>query len=108
VSDPDELTYREASLTRIFDAPREVVWQAWTQPEQVSVWWGPRGMSSPLDRIEMDLRPGGADLGGRTELTNHFAGYTNDRIAAGARVGTGQQLDKLERHLAATFSTNRT
>jgi uncharacterized protein YndB with AHSA1/START domain len=44
-------------LTRIFDAPLEAVWQAWTEPEQVMKWWGPRGFTSPSCKI--DFREGG-------------------------------------------------
>ncbi len=50
----------ELTITRVFDAPREAVWRAWTDPEQLARWWGPRGVSTPLDKIHMDLRPGGA------------------------------------------------
>jgi uncharacterized protein YndB with AHSA1/START domain len=50
---------RQFSTTRVFDAPRELVWKAWTEPEQLAQWWGPRGISTPLETIEVDLRPGG-------------------------------------------------
>ena len=53
------MTEREFTITRVFDAPRELVWRAWTQPEQLAQWWGPEGISTPLDTIEVDLRPGG-------------------------------------------------
>jgi uncharacterized protein YndB with AHSA1/START domain len=43
---------------RVFDAPRELVWQAHTDPELVPVWWGPRGYRTRVE--EMDVRPGGA------------------------------------------------
>lgn len=49
---------RELNLTRIFDAPRELVWKAWTDPKMVAQWWGPRGFDNPLCQI--DVRPGGA------------------------------------------------
>ncbi len=49
----------ELRLVRVFDAPRDAVWRAWTEPEQLAQWFGPRGISTPLDRIRMDLRPGG-------------------------------------------------
>ncbi|HKF31408.1 MAG TPA: SRPBCC domain-containing protein [Jatrophihabitantaceae bacterium] len=49
----------EFTIVRGFDAPREVVWRAWTEPEQLAQWFGPRGISTPLDKIRMDLRPGG-------------------------------------------------
>ena len=49
----------EFTIVRAFDAPREVVWLAWTEPEQLAQWFGPRGISTPVDKIRMDLRPGG-------------------------------------------------
>ena len=45
------------SFSRIFDAPRTLVWKAWTTPEYVMRWWGPKDFTSPLCRI--DLRVGG-------------------------------------------------
>src|SRR5438445_12614916 len=47
-------------ITRIFDAPQERVWKAWTDPEQVRRWWGPRGFTTRVFRA--DLRGGGALL----------------------------------------------
>ncbi|HEY3116343.1 MAG TPA: SRPBCC family protein [Chloroflexota bacterium] len=49
---------REIVMTRVFDAPRELVFEAHSKPEHVSKWWGPRGTS--LWRCDMDFRPGGA------------------------------------------------
>jgi uncharacterized protein YndB with AHSA1/START domain len=49
---------RPASVvTYVFDAPRELVWKAWTDPEHLMHWWGPRGFTSPMART--DLRVGG-------------------------------------------------
>ena len=48
---------RDLIITRLFDAPRELVWKAWTQPERISPWWGPKGFTSPVFKI--DLRVGG-------------------------------------------------
>jgi uncharacterized protein YndB with AHSA1/START domain len=45
-------------LTRMFAAPREQVFEAWTRPEHVTCWWDPTGR--PLAQCEIDLRPGGA------------------------------------------------
>jgi uncharacterized protein YndB with AHSA1/START domain len=45
------------SFSRVFDAPRALVWKAWTTPEYVMQWWGPKGFTSPVCRI--DLRIGG-------------------------------------------------
>ncbi len=47
-------------VSRIFDAPRELVWKAWTDPEYVKQWWGPKGFTSPVCKI--DFRVGGKFL----------------------------------------------
>jgi uncharacterized protein YndB with AHSA1/START domain len=44
-------------ITRVFDAPRELVWKAWTQPQRFVRWWGPKGFTVPFCKI--DLHPGG-------------------------------------------------
>ena len=51
---------REFTITRVFDAPRELVWKAWTDPELVARWFGPRGYSTPQSTVTMDVRPGGS------------------------------------------------
>jgi uncharacterized protein YndB with AHSA1/START domain len=48
---------REIVVSRVFDAPRELVFDAWTDPEQVVQWWGPHGFTTTIQ--EMDVRPGG-------------------------------------------------
>ena len=50
---------RRISITRVFDAPREEVWRAWTEPDRIAQWWGKRGWSTPVSSIELDVRPGG-------------------------------------------------
>jgi uncharacterized protein YndB with AHSA1/START domain len=49
---------RVLAMTRIFDAPRSLVFQLWTEPQHLVRWWGPRGYTAPI--CEMDVRPGGA------------------------------------------------
>jgi len=51
---------RELVIERVFDAPRELVWKAWTEPEHFMRWWGPKGFTTPFCRI--DLRVGGTYL----------------------------------------------
>jgi len=46
-------------FVRTYDAPLQLVWEAWTDPDQIAKWWGPRGVSTPRESIELDLRPGG-------------------------------------------------
>lgn len=55
VAEPAE---RELVITRIFDAPRELVFKAWTDPNHAKNWWGPKDY--PAIQLEMDVRPGGA------------------------------------------------
>lgn len=49
---------REIEITRTFDAPRDLVFRAWTQAEHLARWWGPEGFTNPV--CESDPRPGGA------------------------------------------------
>ena len=48
---------QEFIITREFDAPRELVFRAYTDPEAIPKWWGPRRLTTTVDR--MDVRPGG-------------------------------------------------
>jgi uncharacterized protein YndB with AHSA1/START domain len=56
---PEAATAREMTITRVFDAPRELVWKAWTEPDRLARWWGKRGWRTPPSTITMDVRPGG-------------------------------------------------
>jgi uncharacterized protein YndB with AHSA1/START domain len=58
-STPVETAENQITITRVFDAPRELVFQAWTLPEQVAHWFGPAGFDTPRDSVEIDLRVGG-------------------------------------------------
>jgi len=51
---------RNVVVTRVFDAPVEQVWKAWSEPGYVMQWWGPEGFTCPL--AEMDIREGGTSL----------------------------------------------
>jgi uncharacterized protein YndB with AHSA1/START domain len=63
-STPVAASDQEVLITRIFDAPRERVFKAWTDPDEVAAWYGPEHMDTPRERIHIDLR-----VGGRYELT---------------------------------------
>lgn len=54
-----EPSERELVMERIFDAPCELVFKAWTGPERMGQWWGPHGFTAPV--CELDVRPGGRD-----------------------------------------------
>jgi uncharacterized protein YndB with AHSA1/START domain len=49
---------REITITRVFDAPRALVFKVWTEPKHLAQWWGPQGFTNPL--CEFDARKGGA------------------------------------------------
>ncbi len=56
-SDTKDRQATEIVITRVFDAPREQVWRAWTDPEHFKKWWGPENFTAPV--AEIDLRVGG-------------------------------------------------
>src|SRR5258708_33929318 len=64
-------TLGELSITRVFDAPRELVFRCMIDPEHLTHFWGPVGTSAPIDKIVLDPRPGGAF---ETTMVNDAAG----------------------------------
>lgn len=48
---------RTITITRVFNAPRELVFKVWTDPQHIEHWWGPKGFTTRV--LELDLRPGG-------------------------------------------------
>ena len=60
----DTATDRQILITRIFEAPREEVFAAWTDPERIAAWYGPEHFDTPVDKVHVELR-----VGGRYELT---------------------------------------
>ncbi len=52
------LAEREITITRVFDAPRALVFKAWTDAKELAKWWGPKGFTNPV--CEIDARVGGA------------------------------------------------
>src|SRR6266545_6959084 len=63
-STPAAAADQEVLITRIFEAPREQVFRAWTDPDAVAAWYGPEHVDTPREKIHIDLR-----IGGRYELT---------------------------------------
>lgn len=53
----NEMNNRTLTLKRTFDAPLKLVWEAWTRPEHIALWWGPKGMDVKV--IEHDFKVGG-------------------------------------------------
>ncbi|GAA3824684.1 SRPBCC domain-containing protein [Sphaerisporangium flaviroseum] len=80
---PTSAVSAEYTLTYLLGAPRALVYQAWTDPEHFSHWFGPRVYTTPVSKISMDLRPGGIW-----------------RAAVVARDGSEQVLDGVYRELS--------
>lgn len=78
---PVQTADQEVAITRVFDAPRELVFRAWTDPDQVARWWGPEGFDTPRESVKIELR-----VGGRFELDMVVA---SPEIAAGMGVEVG-------------------
>ena len=55
--DGTSLADQDFVVNRVLDAPRDLVWKAWTEPKRLAEWWGPKGCT--LRVIKVDLRPGG-------------------------------------------------
>lgn len=62
---------QEATYTSTYDAPRELVFTCMTTPEHLTHFWGPAGVSTPIENISVDLRPGGLFT---TDMVNDATG----------------------------------
>ena len=97
---------KDLVLTRVFDAPRERVWKAWTDPRQIAQWWGPAGFTNP--RCEVDVRPGGAlriDMRGPDGTVYPMAGVYREVVAPERLVFTGSALDEKGKPLFEVLNT---
>ena len=95
----------EMILTRVFDAPRELVWKLWTEPEHIRKWWGPNGFTLP--GCEMDFHTGGAYrfvMRGPDGEDNPFHGVYRE-IVRNERIVFTALLDKLPGHELLTTVT---
>ena len=59
---PEQVQSKDFVISRVFDAPRDLVWQCFTQPERMKEWWGPKGVK--VVKSKMDFRVGGIYLYG--------------------------------------------
>jgi uncharacterized protein YndB with AHSA1/START domain len=58
-STPAQAAEQQITITRVFDAPPDLVFKAWTDPDHVARWFGPAGFDTPRDSVEIELRVGG-------------------------------------------------
>jgi uncharacterized protein YndB with AHSA1/START domain len=89
---PDTAALTTVEIDRTFDAPRELVWQAFTDPERVKQWWGPQGFDCPAAFV--DLRVGGS-------FRFAMRGPDGQTIWSG---GVFREIVPLERFVAAMMS----
>jgi uncharacterized protein YndB with AHSA1/START domain len=76
-SPPARTADQQIVINRVFDAPRELVFRAWTDPAQVAKWFGPQGFDIPRDSVVIELR-----VGGRFELRMASAQMGFDTLLA--------------------------
>lgn len=99
---------RTLVITRVFDAPRELVFKAWTDPKHLINWWGPRGFTNTFH--EVDIRPGGI-----WRFTMHGADGTDypnvivyDEVIPPKRLaythGSGEPNDPMQFQVTVTFA----
>jgi uncharacterized protein YndB with AHSA1/START domain len=95
----------ELSLTRIFDAPRELVFRCLIEPGHLTHFWGPAGVSAPVEHIKVDPRPGGVF---ETLMVNDADGSTYPTRAAYVEVAEPERLVWRESHTGMTMTATLT
>ena len=91
----------ELNFTRVFEAPRELVFQCLTEPEHLTHFWGPAGTSAPLESIKVDARPGGVF---ETVMVNDADGSTYPTRAVYVEVSEPERLVWTESHSGMTVT----
>jgi uncharacterized protein YndB with AHSA1/START domain len=97
---------REITITRVFDAPRELVFKAWTDPKHRAQWWGPKGFTNPV--CEFDARVGGAlRIHMRAPDGNVYPmkGVIQEIVASERLVFTNIAIDAAGNHLLEGLTT---
>jgi uncharacterized protein YndB with AHSA1/START domain len=100
---------RELILTRVYDAPRELMFKLWTDPKHMAKWWGPFGFTNPV--CKLDVRPGGKILihmrspeGQEHPMGGHFIEVKEpERLVFLAVAQDAEGKTQLESHTTVTF-----
>jgi uncharacterized protein YndB with AHSA1/START domain len=95
----------ELSFTRVFDAPRELVFRCLIEPEHLTHFWGPAGVSTPLAHITVDPRPGGVF---ETVMVNDADGSQYPTRAVYVEVAEPERLVWTETHSGITVTATLT
>lgn len=91
----------ELNLTRIFNAPRDLVFRCLITPEHLARFWGPAGMSAPVEHIRVEARPGGVF---ETVMVNDADGSTYPTKATYVEVTAPERLVWTESHSGMTVT----
>jgi uncharacterized protein YndB with AHSA1/START domain len=99
------MTEHVLHFSRVFDAPRQLVFDCMVEPEHLTHFWGPIGTSAPLDQITVDPRAGGAF---RTVMVNDADGNTYPTSARYLEVSPPERLSWIEDHSGMTVTATFT
>ena len=99
------MTEHVLRYTRVFEAPRELVFRCMVEPEHLTHFWGPIGVSAPLDQIRVDARAGGAFT---TVMVNDADGSTYPTSARYVEVSAPERLSWIEDHSGMTVTATFT
>jgi uncharacterized protein YndB with AHSA1/START domain len=97
IDEPNELRF-----TRVFDAPRELVFRCMTDPDHLAHFWGPKGVRAPRDRMVVDARPGGVF---ETVMVNESDGSEYPTRAVYDEVRAPELLSWTESHSGLQVTT---
>ena len=95
----------QLAISRVFDAPRALVYRAFTDPDHLAAWWGPVGNSLPREEIEFDVRPGGfqrwtevnaAEPGLRVQIHVDLTDVADGELLEGVMHVSGQLQEGIE------------
>jgi uncharacterized protein YndB with AHSA1/START domain len=96
-----EAATRELEFSRVFDAPRSLVFACMTDPAHLTHFWGPAGTSAPIEHIHVDLRPGG---GFETVMVSDRDGSRYPTRATYLEVAAPERLVWREAHSGMTVT----
>jgi uncharacterized protein YndB with AHSA1/START domain len=97
---------RELTITRVFNAPRALVFKAWTDAKQIAQWWGPEGFTNPV--CDFDARVGGAlriHMRGPDGTVYPMKGVIRELVVPERLVFTNIALDAQGNHLLEGLTT---
>ena len=97
---------RELEIVRVFDAPRDLVWRVWTEPQHLAHWWGPKG--STLPDWKADLRPGGSyrfTMRGADGAEHRNQGLYREVVPPERLVMEGRWIDEAGRAISPVMRT---